>query len=639
MRKAASTSPRHEFRLVPIFRAFAMLFFLGYTSSLLSQTYTFTNNGGAGDGNWGTGTNWSTGTVPPNPLTSGTIVIAANCVQNVSGRNIRTSLSVNPMVTLTLDNNLTMETASSTMTIDGAVMVGSATFNIEGDLDNNGTITITNNGTMNVEANGAFTNDGPLTNNNTFRNRGQTTNNSSIINNGNTFVNGDGAGDLMTNNGTITNNNSIDNDRSLINNGTLINSLGADFLNRDGSSVLTNAATGTLTNAGTFTNRNDVTNDGAITNTGTFNACEGQNDNFDNNATVTNSGTMTRGANDANFNNNVGGTIQGNGTISITGSSNFLNSGTLSGAFSITNGGASGGNLSNAGTIAVGGASSIGTASVAGTFTNSGTVQVEITGTSGTNDVLAVTGAATLGGTLNVTLLSGQVDNGDSYTVVTFASRTGTFTVNLPGNALDWLPSPTYNPTNLNLTYAGAPLPIDLISFSGSRTGNSIELLWKTASERNNWYMEIQRSADASRFEPIGRVEGTGTTDGPREYRLLDLHPLLGVNYYRIRQVDFDGQEKIFPVISVLFREDSPAAPMLVFPTLASEELHISLSKVAETPGALWVADFSGRVVYRQLFEQGTREYTLSVSHFPRGSYVLVVQIGKEIQTGRFMKN
>ncbi|MBD1396618.1 cellulose-binding protein [Pontibacter sp. JH31] len=95
------------------------------------------------------------------------------------------------------------------------------------------------------------------------------------------------------------------------------------------------------------------------------------------------------------------------------------------------------------------------------------------------------------------------------------------------------------------------PLPVELQSFKGMATKNGTRLSWTTASEQDNHYFEVQRSQDIKNFEPIGRVDGAGTTSLSRTYTFDDNEAPAGTNYYRLRQVDFDGTASLSAVVAV----------------------------------------------------------------------------------------
>ncbi|MCH6232698.1 T9SS type A sorting domain-containing protein [Cognataquiflexum rubidum] len=101
-------------------------------------------------------------------------------------------------------------------------------------------------------------------------------------------------------------------------------------------------------------------------------------------------------------------------------------------------------------------------------------------------------------------------------------------------------------------------LPVEFISFSAEflEENRKVQLTWETGKEWNNSHFEIQRSVDyAKNWENIGLVNGAGWSDIPSGYFFTDEKlPLAGgLVYYRLRQVDFDGQFSFSKTISVKF--------------------------------------------------------------------------------------
>lgn len=89
-------------------------------------------------------------------------------------------------------------------------------------------------------------------------------------------------------------------------------------------------------------------------------------------------------------------------------------------------------------------------------------------------------------------------------------------------------------------------LPVEWAYFEGrhNRFDRSNELLWGTLKEWENDHFEIQRSINTiNAWNTIGKIEGTGYSDGPQDYNFTDsILPLGGGNiFYRLKQVDFDG--------------------------------------------------------------------------------------------------
>jgi len=94
-------------------------------------------------------------------------------------------------------------------------------------------------------------------------------------------------------------------------------------------------------------------------------------------------------------------------------------------------------------------------------------------------------------------------------------------------------------------------VPVELTSFSASVAENAIKLEWNTATETNNFGFDIERSADGSDFNKIGFVGGRGTTTTSQNYQFVDKDIAVGVNYYRLKQIDLDGAFEYSHVIEV----------------------------------------------------------------------------------------
>lgn len=85
-------------------------------------------------------------------------------------------------------------------------------------------------------------------------------------------------------------------------------------------------------------------------------------------------------------------------------------------------------------------------------------------------------------------------------------------------------------------------LPVELLKFTVTNIENKAMLYWQTASEQNCSHYIIERAGIDLEFSPIGKVDGNGTTNFVHEYGFLDSNPLHGLSYYRLKQVDFDGE-------------------------------------------------------------------------------------------------
>ena len=188
------------------------------------------------------------------------------------------------------------------------------------------------------------------------------------------------------------------------------------------------------------------------------------------------------------------------------------------------------------------------------------------------------------------------------------------------------------------------PLPVELTAFTAQADGDQVLLNWATAREIDNDYFEVQRSLDGLTFEVIGTVAGAGTIDLPQAYVFRDREPGTGVNYYRLRQVDFGGTFEFSAIRQVnIIREAAPVAPadLTVYPnpTASGTKLYYSSAGLqAAEQVNVQLTDMSGRVVQSGASlatASGVLEGTIDLpAGLPSGMYIVVLQTtnGRQVQ-------
>jgi hypothetical protein len=117
-------------------------------------------------------------------------------------------------------------------------------------------------------------------------------------------------------------------------------------------------------------------------------------------------------------------------------------------------------------------------------------------------------------------------------------------------------------------------LPIELISFKARNILNTVQLDWQTASETNNRLFIIERSTDQTSWEAINSAQGAGNATELRRYSVIDKSPLLGVSYYRLKQVDHDGKYTFSNIESIAIN-DSKNTSISIYPNPATDQLSI----------------------------------------------------------------
>ncbi len=115
-------------------------------------------------------------------------------------------------------------------------------------------------------------------------------------------------------------------------------------------------------------------------------------------------------------------------------------------------------------------------------------------------------------------------------------------------------------------------LPVELLSFTGKSTRDYIRLNWSTATETNSSHFVVERSYNSIDFVRIGEVKAQGESTLEKNYFLDDLAPKVGVNYYRLIQIDLDGKETIYGPIPVDFEQQGIIS---IFPIPVKGEFNI----------------------------------------------------------------
>lgn len=102
-------------------------------------------------------------------------------------------------------------------------------------------------------------------------------------------------------------------------------------------------------------------------------------------------------------------------------------------------------------------------------------------------------------------------------------------------------------------------LPVELTSFTGRAVENGVRLDWATASETDNDYFTVLRSRDAETWHEVDRVDGAGESQAEIRYRLLDASPEIGLNYYKLRQTDYEDAFEDSKVIAITWQPFDPS--------------------------------------------------------------------------------
>ncbi|MEM6964642.1 MAG: glycoside hydrolase family 9 protein [Bacteroidota bacterium] len=174
------------------------------------------------------------------------------------------------------------------------------------------------------------------------------------------------------------------------------------------------------------------------------------------------------------------------------------------------------------------------------------------------------------------------------------------------------------------------PLPVELVYFNVEVVNDEVvKLSWRSASEIDNDYFEIQRSQDGLDFKILDRVDGLGNAQTGAVYIAVDSTPLEGLSYYRIKQVDTDGSFEYFPIKTVFF--ESKGIQFSIFPNPVKEKLQVKMDAKNKIRSHLQILSSDGKIVIQRStldVQAGENVFEINVAHLSQGVYFLKMDFG-----------
>lgn len=170
----------------------------------------------------------------------------------------------------------------------------------------------------------------------------------------------------------------------------------------------------------------------------------------------------------------------------------------------------------------------------------------------------------------------------------------------------------TYNPYAIDVTMnIGGQglfqvLPVRLLEFIAWEASNTVMLRWKTTAEINNDYFDVERSANGTYWQAIGKVKGKNSP-GIYQYDFADANPLAGANYYRLQQRDFDGKYSYSAVrlvkvatilLSKIYPNPAQNYTIVAVPSLQQSDLTVWDERGRNITGLLPVKQLADGVFY-----------------------------------------
>lgn len=175
-----------------------------------------------------------------------------------------------------------------------------------------------------------------------------------------------------------------------------------------------------------------------------------------------------------------------------------------------------------------------------------------------------------------------------------------------------------------------SPLPVVLLDFTSSINDKIVLLNWTTASEINNHGWEIERSDSKNQsWQKVGWVDGNYNSVLENHYTFTDQNPQVGLNYYRLKQMDWDWKHEYSKTIKAIFQADD--AEINIFPNPATDNIFLS-GWSNETKYKLH--NHLGQLIS----EASLTSNRIDVSALDNGYYVLDILIDGTTYKKRFVK-
>lgn len=189
----------------------------------------------------------------------------------------------------------------------------------------------------------------------------------------------------------------------------------------------------------------------------------------------------------------------------------------------------------------------------------------------------------------------------------------------------------------VTLKYNESVLPVSLTSFTGKQSLKGIALNWQSASELNNNYYEVLRSENGKDYASIGIVKGGGTNQEVHNYNFVDVNPVNGVNYYQLKQVDYNGTNTLVgKTLAITFGNN--LSEFKVSSNGNTLKVFSSVNKTGLTNFV--ITDLQGKTVAQvsKVLDKGYNSFSIDVSSLKTGVFVAQMRNENEYKIAKFIK-
>ena len=188
--------------------------------------------------------------------------------------------------------------------------------------------------------------------------------------------------------------------------------------------------------------------------------------------------------------------------------------------------------------------------------------------------------------------------------------------------------------------WANTVLPINLTSLTATKDGNKGLLNWSTSTETNNYGFEVERSNDAKTWNRISFVKGNGNSNVQSNYNFLDENLFKGTNYYRLKQIDFDGKFNYTSVVSIRFA-DKDNLSVSFYPNPTKGKIVVLSESTISERASLNIFDLNGKLMKSITLtaQMANSNISVDVSDLSKGLYLISLNNNGAIKTSKLLIN
>jgi hypothetical protein len=177
----------------------------------------------------------------------------------------------------------------------------------------------------------------------------------------------------------------------------------------------------------------------------------------------------------------------------------------------------------------------------------------------------------------------------------------------------------TYSAITIGTVDQGA-LPVKLVAFAVKQEETATVLTWETAEEKDSESFEIERSPNGNDWIKLGSIIANGNSESASQYQYVDMKPLLGRNFYRLKMNDLDKTYAYSSIKTVSF---TGVNEIIIYPNPVSDQLKIQTDFDWKLVKSVKLYNQTGKPMY---VSSNTPEKSILVKDFPVGNYFLSLE-------------